>query len=365
MTRFWAAGITGALAAAASAATPYFPDTVVQLTPADLPPPYATESVNNGPRVVTVLRDADHNGEPEVRETFLENLNQPFGLAFLPGYLYIANTDSVVRVPYADGDLATTAEPETIIDDIPGHGYNQHWTRNLALDPSGEWIYCSVGSATNADVEEPPRACIIRFHPDGSSEEVFASGLRNAVGIGFHPTTHQLWAAVNERDGLGDELVPDYFTHVEQGAFYGWPYSYIGSNRDPRIDNGPESLIQSAVVPDLLITSHSAALGYVFYTGEMFPQEVRRDAFIALHGSWNRSARTGFSIIRVPMDEEGHPLGWYEHFLRGWMNDPSDRRVWGRPVDLAIDQAGALLLTDDGGNKVWRVTYQSASGEAQ
>jgi glucose/arabinose dehydrogenase len=412
LTRAWivvAASISTACwsQSAAVTKTPYFPGMVVSLNADDMPPPFATPSSNNPPRLisepegahftvppgfavrefargfdeprivrvapngdifvveshagrVTVLRDADHNGVPEARSVFLDHLDLPFGLAFHSGHVYVANTDSVVRVPYHDGDLVAAAAPETVLSGLPGGGYRQHWTRDLAVDASGEFMYLSVGSRTNASLEEPPRASIIRFRPDGSGQSVFASGLRNAVGLGWNPATHALWATVNERDGLGDNLVPDYFTHVIEGGFYGWPFSYIGSHRDPRVEGGDE-LVARAIVPDLLIQSHSAPLGFCFYEGAMFPAQVRGDAFIALHGSWNRSARTGYSVIRVPFDADGKPLGWYEHFLRGWLLGPEDVRVWGRPVDVAVASDGSLLITDDGGNRVWRVTYSPPS----
>lgn len=385
--------------------TPYFPDAVVEIRAEDLPEPFHSPSANNPPRVVTapegagftvppgyavdlfaeglampralciapngdvfvseshagrvtVLRDADGDGVPEVRETFLGDLNLPFGIAFDAEHVYVANTDSVVRVPYEVGDLTARGEPETIVSDLPGGGYRQHWTRNLLFDPRREHLFISVGSRTNVGIEESPRASILRCNPDGSSLEVFATGLRNPVGLAWNPVRDELWTTVNERDGLGDDLVPDYLTSVRRGGFYGWPFSYLGARRDPRVPGG-DDVVARATAPDFLIQAHSAALGLCFYDGAMFPEEVHGDAFIALHGSWNRSARTGYSVIRVPFGPDGRPLGWYEHFLRGFLLDPHDERVWGRPVDVKVAADGALLVTDDGGNRIWRVRWEA------
>ncbi|HZP82969.1 MAG TPA: sorbosone dehydrogenase family protein [Chthonomonadaceae bacterium] len=373
------------------------------LTPQDLPAPYATPSANNEPRVVarpagaslkvpagfqvaefaagldnprwlaiapngdvfcvesgpgrvTVLRDADGDGKAEFRQTFATGLTLPFGIAFWKNYLYVANTNSVVRFPYQVGQTEARGGPEVVVPDIPGRGYRQHWTRDLIFNPAGTKMYLSVGSEHNVAEEEPRRAAILEFNPDGSGERIFASGIRNAVGKAFNPVTGQLWTTCNERDGLGDDLVPDYVTSVKEGGFYGWPYYYIGPHHDPRMPAKPE-LKARVIVPDVLLQSHVAALGMVFYTGKQFPEEYRNDAFVALHGSWNRRERVGYSVIRIRF-QNGKPVGGYEDFLTGWMLGPRDPRVWGRPVGLAVAKDGSLLVVDDGAGKIWRVSYR-------
>jgi glucose/arabinose dehydrogenase len=375
------------------------------ITAADLPPPGATQSALNMPRVVPrpegaafnhpggfevavfaegdfqeprwmalapngdlfladsrpgriiILRDANQDGKPEERFDFATGLTQPFGMAFWKDYLYVANTDSVVRFKYKSGQTKAEGEPEKIAE-LPGKGYRQHWTRNIVFSPDGSKLYVSVGSETNVNVEsDPRRAAISEYNPDGTAHRIFASGLRNPVGLAFYPGTRTLWTTVNERDGLGDNLVPDYLTSVKEGGFYGWPYSYIGQNRDPRRTEDRAELVSRAIVPDVLIQAHSAALGLVFYQGRMFPEQYRGDAFVALRGSWNRSKRTGYKIIRVRFDN-GKPAGGYEDFLTGWSPDEDSREVWGRPVGLLVMRDGSLLITDDGAKKIWRVSYK-------
>ena len=307
---------------------------------------------------VIVLRDTDNDGKADARFVFATGLTLPFGLAFWNNYLYVGNTNAVVRFPYKTGQTETEGPPEKITD-LPGRGYRQHWTRNVIFDPSGKKLYVTVGSESNVDVEkEPMRATITEYNPDGSGKRTFASGLRNPIGLAFHPSTKRLWAAVQERDRLGDDLPPDYLTEVKDGGFYGWPYSYIGRNEDPRRKGERTDLVNKAIVPDVLIQAHSAVLGLVFYNGKMFPKEYRGDAFIALHGSWNRTKRTGYKIIRVPF-KGNKPVGGYEDFLTGWMLGEDRREVWGRPVGLLVLKDGSLLITDDGANKIWRVTYRS------
>ncbi|HEX5706349.1 MAG TPA: sorbosone dehydrogenase family protein [Pyrinomonadaceae bacterium] len=376
-----------------------------EIRPEDLPPPREEESATNPPRVVArptgapfqvppgfrvelysgegfenprwmaeapngdvfvadsqanriqVLRDTNGDMRPDARVVFAENLNQPFGMAFRENHLYVANTDSVVRFAYKPGQTRAEGPPEKLAD-LPGKGYNQHWTRNVVFSPDGRKMYVTVGSETNVSVEpEPMRAAITEFNPDGTGKRIFASGLRNPVGLAFHPTTGVMWTTVNERDRLGDDLVPDYLTSVRDGGFYGWPYSYIGKNVDPRRRGERPDLVAKSIVPDLLIQSHSAALGLVFYAGEMFPAEYRGDAFVALRGSWNRTRRTGYKIIRVPF-REGRPAGHYEDFLTGFLPDDASRTVWGRPVGLLVLRDGSLLLSEDGNNTIWRITYQ-------
>ncbi len=305
---------------------------------------------------ITILRDANNDGKPEERIAFATGLTQPFGMAFWRDYFYVANTDSVVRFKYKPGQTKAEGPPEKVAD-LPGKGYRQHWTRNIIFSPDGSKMYVSVGSETNVDVEpDPRRAAISEYNPDGSNHRIYASGLRNPVGLAFYPGTRALWTTVNERDGLGDDLVPDYATAVKEGGFYGWPYSYIGQNKDPRRNEGRDDLVSRAIVPDLLIQAHSAALGIVFYEGAMFPQEYRGDAFVALRGSWNRSKRTGYKIIRIPF-KNGRPAGGYWDFLKGWSPDENSNEVYGRPVGLLVLKDGSMLITDDGASKIWRVTY--------
>ncbi len=317
----------------------------------------------SGANRVTVLRDTDNDGKAEVRERFADGLRQPFGIAFYPPgpnptHVYVANTDSVVRFPYKNGDAKASGSPETIVSDLPGGGYNQHWTRNVVFSPNGTKMYVSVGSKGNVAVEEEKRAAILEYNPDGTGYRVYASGLRNPVGLAFNPVTGALWSAVNERDGLGDDLVPDYATAVKPDGFYGWPWYYIGGNDQPDFPDRPE-LKDKTLVPDVLFTSHTAALGIDFYTGSQFPAAYKNSAFVALHGSWNRSARSGYEVVRIRMDAGGRPTGGYEDFLSGWKT--ADGKVWGRPVDVAVDSQGGLLITDDGAGKIFRVLYAGGS----
>ena len=307
---------------------------------------------------VIVLRDTDNDGKADARFVFATGMTLPFGLAFWNDYLYVGLTNAVVRFAYKPGQVEAQGQPEKIAD-LPGRGYRQHWTRNVIFDPSGKKLYVTVGSESNVDVEkEPMRATITEYNPDGSGKRTFASGLRNPIGLAFHPATKRLWAAVQERDRLGDDLPPDYLTEVKDGGFYGWPYSYIGRNEDPRRKGEGKELVAKALVPEVLIQAHSAVLGLVFYNGKMFPKEYRGDAFIALHGSWNRTKRTGYKIIRVRF-KGNKPAGGYEDFLTGWMLGEDRREVWGRPAGLLVLKDGSLLITDDGANKIWRVTYRA------
>ena len=306
---------------------------------------------------VIILRDTDGDGKADARFVFASNLNLPFGMVFWNNYLYVGMTNAVVRFPYKTGQTEAQGPPEKIAD-LPGLGYRQHWTRNVIFDPSGKKLYVTVGSESNVDAEiDPMRATITEYNPDGSGKRTFASGLRNPIGLAFHPSTKRLWATVQERDRLGDDLPPDYLTEVKENGFYGWPYSYIGKNEDPRRKGERPDLVSKAIVPEVLIQAHSAVLGLVFYEGKMFPKEYRGDAFIALHGSWNRSKRTGYKIIRVRF-KGNKPVGGYEDFLTGWMIDENRRDVWGRPAGLLVLTDGSMLVSDDGANKIWRVTYR-------
>ena len=379
------------------------------IKPESLPKPYATESSRNQPRVIKapadaklslppgfstsvfaegefknprwmiegengdlflsdaranavfLLRDSNKDGKIDnasERFTLVEGLNRPFGMAINDGYFYVGNTNGVGRYKYKIGETKITSTAEKIIE-LPAQGYNNHWTRNLLFSPDGKKLYVSVGSGTNVDVEpDARRAAISEYNPDGTGHRIFASGIRNPIGLAWNPVTKELWTAVNERDGLGDDLVPDYATSVKDGGFYGWPYMYIGNNPDPRrVDDMKNIRLKSATVPDVLFEAHCAALGLVFNTGKMFPKEYQGDAFVAMHGSWNRSKRTGYKVVRIPM-KNGKPEGGYENFMTGWVTDNASKEVWGRPVGLTMMKDGSLLVVDDGANKVWRVTYK-------
>jgi glucose/arabinose dehydrogenase len=313
---------------------------------------------DNQANSITLLRDGNKDGAIDnktERFEFVTGLNQPFGMAIQNGYFYVANTNAVLRFTYKPGQTKLEGSGEKIVD-LPGEGYRQHWTRNIIFGKDGKKMYVSVGSETNVSEEEPRRAAINEYNADGTGHRIYASGIRNPIGLAWNPTTGQLWTAVNERDGLGDDLVPDYATSVQDGGFYGWPYSYIGKNLDPRMEGKGKDQVEKALVPDVLLEAHCAALGLVFNTGTMFPQEYQGDAFVAMHGSWNRSKRSGYKVVRIPF-ENGKPEGGYENFLVGWVQNDSAKEVWGRPVGLAMIGDGSLLVVDDGGKKIWRVTY--------
>jgi glucose/arabinose dehydrogenase len=302
---------------------------------------------------ITLIRDANGDGKADEHHVFAEGLNRPFGMAIGHGYFYVANTDSVVRWKYTPGQAHLEGQPEEIAK-VPGGG--GHSTRTLAFSADQSKLYVSVGSASNVDAEQPPRASILEMNPDGSNLRVYASGIRNPVGLAIQPGTGELWTAVNERDMLGDDLVPDYTTHVQDGGFYGWPFSYIGSHEDPRRKGERPDLVQKAIVPDVLFQSHSAPLGMTFYTGSQFPADYRGDAFVALHGSWNRKLRTGYKVVRVRFDN-GKATGEYDDFVTGWSLGPAQPGVWGRPVSIVVHKDGSLLITDDAHNVIWRVAY--------
>jgi glucose/arabinose dehydrogenase len=310
---------------------------------------------------VALLRDANKDGRIDnqtERFKFLTGLNRPFGMAIRDGYFFVANTDGVMRYKYQAGQAKIEDKGEKIID-LPAQGYNNHWTRNLLFSPDGKKLYVSVGSGTNVDDEsaDPRRAAISEYNADGTGHRIYAGGIRNPIGLAWNPITGLLWTAVNERDGLGDDLVPDYATSVKEGAFYGWPFSYMGKNEDPRRKGERPELVARAIVPDVLFEAHCAALGIAFYTGNMFPKEYQGDAFVALHGSWNRSLRHGYKIVRIPF-KNGKPDGGYENFMTGWVTNTPGQNVWGRPVGLLMMSDGSLLVVDDGANKVWRITYK-------
>ena len=317
------------------------------------------------PGRIKLLRDGDGDGKPETTENFTTGLKMPFGIAFYPPgpnptHIYIGNTNSVVRFPYQNGDTKARAPAEVIVKSIPSGqervGGGGHWTRDVQFSQDGKVLFVSVGSRSNVsdDQSEKRRADILAFDPDGSNERIYASGIRNAVGLAIHPQTGQLWASVNERDGLGDDQVPDYVTHVEEGGFYGWPWYYLGPHQDPRHKGKHPELKEKVLMPDVLVQAHSASLAMTFYTGEQFPREYRLDGFASEHGSWNRSRRTGYKVIRIPL-KGGKATGEYEDFLVGFVTP--DGNVWGRPVGVTVAKDGALLVTDDGTGIVWRVAF--------
>jgi len=311
---------------------------------------------------ITLFRDNDKNGDYETREIFKEDLNSPFGVLILNGYFYIANTDGLYRYPYKEGQLKLEGEGEKIVD-LPAGGYNNHWTRNLIASEDGSKIYISVGSASNnaeyGMEEEKRRANILQINPDGSGEVIFASGLRNPVGMSWNPESQELWTAVNERDKIGDELVPDYITSVKEGGFYGWPYSYFGQLEDPRMKGQAPELVEKAIIPDVPVGSHTAALGLTFYDATAFPEKYQNGAFVGQHGSWNRENLTGYKVVFVPF-ENGKPSGQPEDFLTGFISDAEKSEVYGRPVDVTVLPDGALLVNDDSGNTLWKVTYNGS-----
>jgi glucose/arabinose dehydrogenase len=305
---------------------------------------------------VVVLHDPQSRGSVQSREIFAGRLNLPFGIAFHDDYVYVANTNEVVRFRYDPKTSQRLGDAEHILD-LPGMGYNQHWTRSLAFSPHGEKLFISVGSKDNISIEsDPRRAAILIADPDGKNVRVFASGLRNAVGIAFNPESSNLWAAVNERDDLGDDVPSDFFTHVVDGGFYGFPYSYIGSHIDDRVAPRPD-LVAKAMIPDLLLGAHVAPLQFVFYEGQQFPSFYRHGAFIAEHGSWNRRIRSGYQVVFIPF-RNGLPDGDPTPFFSGFVPDPAGENVYGRLVGVAAAADGSVLISDDGGRLIWRVSYE-------
>lgn len=312
---------------------------------------------DSGANSVIVLRDKNKDGVAEERFVFSSKLSQPFGMAFHKEWFYVANTDSIVRFKYKPGQTVAEGDPEKLVELTPG-GYNQHWTRNLLFSPDGTKLFVSIGSASNVSVEaDPRRAAISVYDPDGKNHRIYAGGLRNPIGLAWNPKTGELWTAVNERDGLGDDLVPDYATSVKEGGFYGWPYSYLGRNEDPRRKGESPELVEKSIVPDVIFQSHVAALGIQFYTGKMFPKDYHGDAFVAFHGSWNRAKLSGYKVVRIKFNNGKLVSNSYQDFVSGWLPDENSNEVWGRPVGLLVAADGSLLITDDGGDKVWRVSY--------
>ncbi len=333
-----------------------------------------------GPGRIRVLRAADGDSRPSRNEIFASGLNKPFGIAFFPSgenpqWVYIANTDRVVRFSYKLGDIKASGAPEIVVAELPNGG--SHSIKNLAFTRDNKRMYVSVGSSSN-DAEgmgspigglqswsdkrplgtswgsEIDRAGVLMFDPDGKRDGILATGIRNCVGLTVHPTSGDLYCSTNERDGLGDNLVPDYITRVNEGAFYGWPWFYIGNNEDPRHLGERPDLRGKIVTPDVLIQAHSASLGLTFYNGKMFPSEYAGDGFAAQHGSWNRGKRTGYKVIRIHL-KDGAPTGEYQDFVTGFVINDSD--VWGRPVGVAVAHDGALLVSEDANGTIWRITY--------
>ena len=307
---------------------------------------------------VVVLPARNAPAERAKRRVFAGQLNLPFGIAFHDGYVYIAQTNRLVRFRFDPKTSDRLSGPETVLD-LPGKGYHGHWTRSVMFSPDGSRMFVSVGSETNVSVEsDARRAAILAALPDGAGVRVYASGLRNPVGLAIEPETGSLWAAVNERDNLGDETPPDYFTRVVDGGFYGWPYSYIGAHVDNRVPSRSD-LVARAIVPDVLLSAHAAPIQAVFYTGSQFPERYRGGAFLAEHGSWNRRTRSGYDVVFVPF-EHGRPSGTPTRFLSGFVPDPLGRQVYGRPTGVAVLDDGSLAIADDGGGIIWRVTYRAS-----
>jgi len=385
------------------------PGQVRKITLKDLPAPFATGSAGNGPQVVArpegawpqvpdgfkveqyaagldnpriirtapngdifvsetkagdirVFRGITANGKPGQMAMFASGLNEPFGIAFYPPgpspqWIYVGNTDSVVRFPYQNGDLLARG-PAQHIADLPSGG--GHTTRDIQFSLDGKRMFVSVGSASNVDdpdttPAEKNRADVLVFNPDGSEMQVYAYGIRNCVGLGMNPLTGELWCSTNERDGLGDNLVPDYITHVQEGGFYGWPWWYMGSHQDPRHKGKHPELKDKVITPDVILNPHNASLGITFYDGKQFPAEYQGDLFASEHGSWNRAVRVGYELIRVPLHQSGHASGEYEDFMTGFVVD--NEQVWGRPVGVTTAPDGSLLVTDDASNSIWRISY--------
>jgi len=386
------------------------PGTHRKITVADLPAPFSTESAGNGPRLVprpegawpqapkgfkveqfatglqnprlirtapngdlflaeseagkiVIFRGIGADGKPQITSVFASGLDHPFGIAFYPlganpKWVYIGNTNAVVRFAYTNGDLTASAAPEHIAD-LPSNGRG-HWTRDVQFSADGNTLFASVGSGSNVDdadthPAEFHRANILAFNPDGTGMHVYAYGIRNPVGIAVNPLTGELWCSVNERDALGDNLVPDYITHVVPGGFYGWPWWYTGAHQDPRHAGKHPELKDKVIVPDVLLQPHNASLEMTFYGGKQFPQEYDGDIFASEHGSWNRAIRTGYEVIRVPLHQTGHASGDYEEFLTGFVLPNGN--VWGRPVGVTVAPDGSLMITDDGSGSIWRVSY--------
>lgn len=305
---------------------------------------------------ITLLRDSDGDGVPERRTVFLENLHSPFGMALVGSDFYVANTDALLRFSYEEGMTRIAAEGEKVVD-LPAGPINHHWTKNVIASPDGKHLYVTSGSnsnvAENGMEAEENRAAILEVDPRARTLRLFASGLRNPNGLAWQPDSGALWTAVNERDEIGSDLVPDYMTSVQDGGFYGWPYSYYGQHVDVRVKPQRPELVARAIVPDYALGAHTASLGLAFYEGTLLPQRYAKGAFVGQHGSWNRKPRSGYKVVFIPF-RDGMPAGAPEDVLSGFVNDKGE--AMGRPVGVAVDKSGALLVADDVGNVIWRVT---------
>jgi glucose/arabinose dehydrogenase len=305
---------------------------------------------------VVVLHDSKGKGVAESRNIFADHLNLPFGIAFHDDFVYIANTNEVVRFRYDPRTSTRSGDAEHILD-LPGMGYHQHWTRSLVFSPDGKKLFVSVGSSTNVSIEKDSRrAAILVSDPDGKNMQIYASGLRNAVGIALNPQSGALWATVNERDDIGDDIPSDYFTHLVEGGFYGWPYAYGGGHPDNRVSPRPD-LVARTIVPDVLLGAHVAPLQFAYYDKDKFPPAYWHGAFIAEHGSWNRRIRSGYQVVFLPF-ENGRPSGKVKPFFSGFVPDSAGKTVYGRMVGVAVAGDGALLISDDAGKLIWRVFYK-------
>lgn len=301
---------------------------------------------------IYILRDPQHTGGAQQREVFLSGMDEPFGIAFHDDYIYVGDTDAVLRYKFDPKTSKKLGQAEKLMD-LPRRG---HSTRALAFTADGKHLFVSVGSQSNIDIEsDTRRAAITICDPDGKNARLYATGLRNPVGIALEPTTGQLWTSVNERDGMGDDLPPDYFTSVQDGGFYGWPYSYIGNNVDPRVNPQKPELVAKAIVPDVLLGAHRAPLQFTFYSGKQFPASYYGGVFLAEHGSWNRSTRAGYQVVFIPF-KDGKPSGDPQPFLTGLVPDPTKGNVNGRPVGVTTAPDGSLLISDDGAGVVYRVS---------
>jgi len=310
---------------------------------------------------ITMFRDKDEDGVPDERYSFLKNLNQPFGMLVMDGYFYVANVDQLIRFPYKAGQNTIDGKPEKVAD-LPAGGYNHHWTRNILAGPNNDKIYITVGSSSNVGEhgmeKEERRANIIEINPDGTGEKIYAAGLRNPVGIDWNPITGELWTAVNERDKIGNNLVPDYVTSVQEGGWYGWPYSYYGDIKDPRWAEDPHlEMVEKSIIPDVSVGPHTASLGFTFYKKNSFPQKYHNGAFVGQHGSWNRANFSGYKVLFIPFDEKGSPQQ-PEDFLTGFIADDDSSEVYGRPVGVTTLPDGSLLVNDDDGGVIWRVSAE-------
>ncbi len=313
---------------------------------------------------ITLLRGAGANGSPAMRTAFLQGLNSPFGMALVGDTFYVADTDAVMKFHYNPGDTQLSGPGEKLTD-LPAGTINHHWTKNLIPNSDGSKLYVTVGSnsnvAENGIAAESERACIWEVDTKSGAHRVFASGLRNPNGLGWEPDSKILWTAVNERDELGSDLVPDYMTSVADGGFYGWPYSYYGAHIDERVQPQRPDLVAKALVPDYALGPHTASLGLAFASGDSLPERFRRGVFIGQHGSWNRKPLSGYRVIFIPF-ANGKPSGTVEEVLTGFVNDKKE--AWGRPVGVAMDSTGALLVADDVGNTVWRISAAGAANAA-